>query len=620
MKKRHLLLLVLPLMISACGMFTSESNSTNTPTSISNPYVSIDNPFSSNSNEESISQIPSLEPSIESSANPSVIPSVGPSVDKNDKDTFFLVDDNISYYGTGATISNKVATITRGGSYRVTGSISDGQIVINSVDTEDVILVLDNAIITSLRSAPIYVKQAQNTIIYLNENTENYLSDTVNLVYDDAVNLEPRATIFSKDDLYFNGSGKLTVNAAFNNGIQSKDDIGIYGGNINITSANHGIIGKDSVEIQNATLNINAAKDGIQSSENIDTTKGYVLIDNSNIAITAAKDGIQAESGLTINSGNFTITTGGGSVNSSYNNNGSTTSESMKGLKCSSDINLYGGTIVIDSADDGVHSNGTLTISNVTLNVSSGNDGIHADKLITINSGNITVNKSYEGIESEDITINGGVIKVNATDDGINAAGGDGSPSTSTRPGGGNPNYSTLSGLITINDGLVYVNSTGDGLDVNGSINMTGGTVIVEGPTNSGNGALDYDGTFKITGGLLIAVGSSGMAQAPSTSSTQRSVMINFTSQITANSIINIQRSNGTEIVSFLVSKNISSFVISSSALVNESGYVVYRGGSHSGTLNNGLYTGGSYTPGNQYTTFSISSMVTTIGSGGGRW
>ena len=149
---------------------------------------------------------------------------------------------------------------------------------------------------------------------------------------------------------------------------------------------------------------------------------------------------------------------------------------------------------------------------------------------------------------------------------------------------------------------------------------MTGGVVLVHGPTNSGNGALDYDGTFNISGGLLVTAGSAGMAQAPSTSSTQNSLMINFTAGQAAGTLVHVEDSEGNELVTFEPSKDFQSVVISSPDLVTGETYSIYVGGSTTGTASDGLVQDGTYTPGDLYTSVTIESSVTQVGTqSGGR-
>jgi hypothetical protein len=144
---------------------------------------------------------------------------------------------------------------------------------------------------------------------------------------------------------------------------------------------------------------------------------------------------------------------------------------------------------------------------------------------VTIDNGNFDIIKSYEGIEGAFITINGGDIRLVSSDDGINAAGGnDGSGQQQ-----GRDKFSSAGNYeVRITGGYIFIDAAGDGLDSNGSLNIDGGTIIVNGPTNNGNGPLDYNGTSNITGGILIAAGSSGMAQAPQASSSQNSLLVYY--------------------------------------------------------------------------------------------
>ena len=190
------------------------------------------------------------------------------------------------------------------------------------------------------------------------------------------------------------------------------------------------------------------------------------------------------------------------------------------------------------------------------------------------------------------------------------------------RPGQGVTTY-TGDTWLTINGGYLVVNSGGDSLDANGAIEMTGGVVLVHGPTNSGNGALDYDGTFNISGGLLAAAGSAGMAQAPSGTSTQNSLSINFSAAQAAGTIVHIEDSHGNTVLTFAPAKDFQSLVVSSADLVTGESYTIYTGGGSTGESSDGLYTEGTYTPGSLYTTVTAQSAVTQVGTasrmGGGR-
>lgn len=542
--------------------------------------------------------------------------------------TVTLNGNAILFDGTGATVDGTRITITAAGTYRITGTLDDGQIVVETDDAEIVRLILDDASVTCSDSAPLYVMNAEKTVITLAKGTENLLADGAVYAYEDAESDEPNAAVFSKDDLTINGEGSLTVTARYNNGIASKDDLKITGGTITVHAVNDGIKGKDSVAIRDGTIRIEAGGDGIQATNDEKAEKGYVSLEGGTLVVVAGADGIQAETTLGISGGTVTVTSGGGSANSNTQDtwgqwnaqttvDDSTTSDSAKALKAGSAVFITGGTITIDASDDAVHANGVITINGGTFQISSGDDGMHADTSLEINGGTIDIATSYEGIESAIIVINDGTIHIAARDDGVNVAGGNDGSSVNGRPG---QNQFASSGdyYLTINGGYLYVDAVGDGIDVNGQFDMTGGTVLVNGPTNDGNGALDYDGTFTITGGFLVAAGSAGMAQAPGTTSTQYSVMVTYASAQAAETMVHIESAGNEDILTFVPAKTYRSLLVSSPELTKGSDYTVYSGGSATGTSRDGLSSGGVYTPGEQVYTFTVADSVTYVGSSAG--
>ena len=195
---------------------------------------------------------------------------------------------------------------------------------------------------------------------------------------------------------------------------------------------------------------------------------------------------------------------------------------SAKGLKAENEVIITAGTIDIKSYDDAIHANndgtlengssplGNVAISggNITLNASD--DAIHADYTLEISGGRTEVTSAYEGLEGNLIKVSGGETYVYATDDGCNATSGKSSPS-----------IIVSGGLLDV---AVPTNGDTDGIDSNGSLTITGGTVIAKGPGSaSGNAfgaaAVDTDGTVSITGGSLIVF--CGIEQTPSGSPTK---------------------------------------------------------------------------------------------------
>lgn len=357
-------------------------------------------------------------------------------IDYSTEDTV-KIDLSAPKEADGVKVSGSTVTITEAGTYVLSGTLTDGQVIIDAGDEDDVRLVLENASITCATTAPIYAKNADKVIISLPENTESTVTDTVTGTDgNDALT----AAIFAKCDLSVNGTGTLNVNANANDGITSEDKLKITGGVLNITSADDGLVGKDAVLIKNGTVHITASGNGIKSTKS-EADKGYVYIGGGTMNITAEQDGIQAETSVLISAGEVNVTAGGGANgeqktgNAMFGGAQSTTTDetlSTKGIKAEAALDITGGTVTVDSADDSLHSNDSMTVSGGGITVKSGDDGLHADNTLTIGDGTIVVEESCEGLEAINLTINGGTIDVTASDDGLNAAGSSGMLKTPT--------------------------------------------------------------------------------------------------------------------------------------------------------------------------------------------
>ena len=543
-----------------------------------------------------------------------------------------LADSKITIEGKGVTNTNNSITIKSAGTYYITGSISDGNILIEANKDDDVQLVLDNCSITSKTTAPINGIQADKLTITLADNSENTIIDSSSYTqFTDTESSEPDGAIFTKTDLAINGSGKLVVNANYSDGIVSKDYFKIINANIEVNSADDGIRGKDYVAINNANITIDAKGDGIKSTNAEDTSLGYVAIEGGTLNIKAEADGIQAETVLNIASNSqINITTngevtsstssqdfggfggfGGGGMKGGFTASTSTDedSASSKALKAGTEITIDSGNIEIQSTDDSIHSNGIIVINDGTIKLSSEDDGIHADTNIVIKAGNIDITKSYEGIESSYIEINGGTISIVASDDGINIGGGNDNSAIGGRPG--QNSFSTVEDSnkkLFINNGNVTVNATGDGLDSYGSIQINGGAIIVAGPTSGGNGALDYETECAVNGGNVVIYGSIGMWQNPSNTSTQYC----FTFQISGKSgdEVVVKDSAGNQIDSFETVKTYGAITISNTKIQKGDTYTLYVNGSSSGSLTaNSIVTSSSGIGGNGGMQFNGAGM-----------
>jgi len=445
-----------------------------------------------------------------------------------------LNGDHAACGAKGVSISGSTITITAEGTYVISGTLQDGMIIVNTDKKDKVQLVLNGVSIHSKTSAPIYILQSDKVFITTAENTENSLSNGGEFIAMDDNDID--AVIFSKEDLTLNGTGLLLIQSPGGHGVVSKDSLTITGGSYDITCASHALAGKDDLCIADGSFTLTAGKDGLHAENNDDAEAGFLYIQNGVFHIAAEGDGISASAFLQIDGGSFEITTGGGSSNAEKDRSESwgsfggrsrgrsstrivsndADSTSLKGVKATGALQINGGSLSINSADDAIHSNVSVTVAGGTFAISSGDDAFHADESLTILDGTVTVTESYEGLEGHHILVSGGNIVLTATDDGLNAAGGqDGSGMTGGRDGrfGAGPS-SRSDGSIIIAGGNLQITAYGDGLDANGTLDITGGCITVSGPSRGDTAILDYDLRATISGATFIGTGSSFMFQS----------------------------------------------------------------------------------------------------------
>ena len=568
MRKKEVLLFLMmgTLMLSGCNAKTEKNTQQNTE--------------SSNTVSTSVTEIDTSEMFSERDKE------VG--YEESESTVILLADNGSSCESDAVSITENTVTIKDEGTYILSGSLSNGMVIVEAEDTDKIQLVLNGVSISNAQSAALYIRSADKVFVMTASGTENILENNGTYTAIDENNID--AAVFSKSDLTFNGEGTLTITAQEGHGIVSKDDLVLTSGTYVITSASHGISGKDSVRIANGSYNIVSGKDGIHAENTEDSSLGFVYLAGGTFDITSQQDGISASAWLQAEEGTYTILTGAGSANVQSQNSGDRkpmeqtfqeeteeNTTSMKGMKAATQMLIKGGTYVIDTEDDTLHSNGNIAVSGGTYTLSSGDDGVHADSNVTISSGNIDIAKSYEGIEGLSIDITNGEISVVASDDGMNAAGGNDSSGLEGPGPGGDQFASTEGAYIHIAGGVLHVNASGDGMDSNGDIAVSGGETYLTGPTNSGNGTLDYSGSAVVTGGVFAASGSSGMAQNFDSSSTQGVMMVNVEEQ-EANTDIVLLNSNGDEILSWTAEKEYSSVIVSSPDIKNGETYTIKAG------------------------------------------
>ena len=526
--------------------------------------------------------------------------------DTNKAVTIQLNGSSAKASSNSVRISGSTVTITEEATYVISGTLDDGMLVVNTKDKAKPQLVFSGVNITSKTSAALYIVEADKVFVTLADGTQNSLANGGEFVAVDDNNID--GALFSKQDLTLNGNGSLTVTSPTGHGIVCKEDLVITGGNYVVNSASHGLQANDSVRLTNANLTIDAGKDAIHSENDEDTTKGFVYISGGNIKAEAEGDGITASSYLQIESGTIELLVGGGSENCSKEHSdsfgdfmgggrpgwrsvsaqttASTEGTSMKGLKAVGGLLISKGNITINSADDAIHSDTTLVINGGTFVIASGDDAIHAEDTLTITGGTIDISTSYEGLEALHIDVRGGNIKLKASDDGLNAAGGKDQSGTGGRdqmygrpggPGGGPGGMSSNSnGSINISGGVLYIHSSGDGIDANGTLEISGGHTTIVGPTQGDTSTLDYDKTGVITGGVFIGTGSTMMAQSFSDSN-QGVIATNVGRQAASTQIV-LKDAKGNTILSHKPELDFARVVISLPDLIKGETYYLTIG------------------------------------------
>ncbi len=516
--------------------------------------------------------------------------------------------NSISENCDGASATGSILNISAGGTYQLNGTLTNGRVIVEATENDLVRLLLNNVEITNESSAPITIKSAEKVIVVLNKDTKNTITDGNSYQYDNTEKEEPNAALFSKTNLTVYGEGELYINANFNDAINCKDGLIVDCGKMNITSIDEGIRGKDYLIIKKGNFTIDSGGDGFKSDNDEDETRGYIKILTGDFNISAKGDAISACTDVLIEDGDYNLITSGTVTN--------TNGVSSKAIKSGINTIINSGNFIIETTEDAIHSDQTLAINGGTFTISANDDGIHTDYDLVINDGDFTVTKSYEAIEcgTGNMYIYGGNFQLVASDDGINLAGDGDMMGGHGGPGGGwGGTTSSANYTIYLKPEKLAINAQGDGIDANGSVEVTDGIIIIHGPTGNGNGILDYDQTFIQNGGTLIAAGSSGMFQAPGSSSTQNCVAFGFSNTQSAGSLCHIQTSDGDALCTIKPEKNYSAFLYCSPDLKQGIEYNLYTGGSVTGSSFSGYYTDETYTAGTKQTSFSLSKTITGI-------
>lgn len=276
-----------------------------------------------------------------------------------------LSGDTATVSGTGAYANGGSVTIASAGYYDVTGTLTDGSLIVDAGKNAEVFLRLNGVTITCSDDAAIRVNQADKVFLTLAEGTENTV--TSGETYSEAALADKTdGAIFAHDDLTINGSGALTVTAAYKHGIAANDSLRITGGKITVTAPADTVHVNDSLHITGADITLSAGDDAIHS----DTS---VAILGGSITVNTCCEGIE-----------------------------------------SPEILVEDGAVTVTSTDDGINACGTET-----------SDGSLPS--VTINGGTVTLlnpsGRDADGIDSNgNIDINGGLVYISLVGDGGNCA------------------------------------------------------------------------------------------------------------------------------------------------------------------------------------------------------
>ena len=477
-----------------------------------------------------------------------------------------LADQTATVTGQGASFSGQTLTITQGGTYVLTGSGKNIKLVVEAADTDQVHLVFQNLTLEG-EGALLRINKAQEVVISLTEGSQNALTESQ--ASDDE---EVKATIHSQVPLTLNGTGNLTLTALTKNALEVEDDLKVLGGTYTVKAANHGFKAEGALAIEAATLTIEAGKDGLHAEHDETTERANISLNPTQLSIAAIEDGVDAGNELTIKGGTITV------------------SQSEEGLEARV-IRQLGGDVTIKSSDDGVNaSTGSSSKTSDTSTTSK-----TSDANTTSNTADTSSSASQATTDSATASI--AASQATATPVATSQADqankdknqtppappagqappqGGQPPQNGQGPGGmppGGQEESDPSLQIILEGGTLTIDAEGDGIDSNGTVTINGGSLVVNGSIQGGNGPLDASGDITITGGTVWALGTSDMLQGFAQGSTQASITANIAG--TAGQTLIILDANGKEVARQTASKDFQAVIMSSADLVDGQTYTI---------------------------------------------
>lgn len=452
-------------------------------------------------------------------------------MDINAATTIRLDETGAEVVGFGAEYTEDGVKIVYPGTYCISGTMADGQI---RVDCDrfhgGVYLVLEGADITCSDGPALYVKQSEKTVLYLAEGSVNTLRDGENYVLTEKQEESSGGAVYCDDDLYIEGSGMLTVIGANADGIRSRDGLTVTGGVLEIVAADDGLQGSDYVDIQGGVIAVSAEGDGIT------TQKGDVLLGGGDVTISSGGDGISSTTDVYISGGTLAITAFGGAANyETMAVNGI----SAKGLK-GQNIFVSGGTLVLDTADDGLDADNSAVVSGGAMTVSSGDDALCAGVTLAVTGGSVTVETSYEGLEAPAIQVENGVVFICADNDGIDAL----------------DSYCQTGGYVSV--------AGPQCLQTDGTFVVQGGWMFLWATEEGGPASF---AEAYVGGGTLIATGMGTAADFTEDGTVPASFVYALPSTLAASTPVGIYTAAGEELLSFTTARDADMILVASGAL-----------------------------------------------------
>lgn len=461
----------------------------------------------------------------------------------------------------GVTVEDGTLTITKAGTYKLSGEYQ-GQIKVETADSDAVRLVLDNANITNSSGAALNVVNADEVILYSASGTTNTISDGAD--YTATGEDDPDAVVYSKADMTIAGEGTLKVNGNHEDGIHTSDGLVIASGTLEVNAANTGIKGKDYVDILGGTINVTAQQDGIKSTNDTDEGKGWTRLSNGTVTVNAGDDGFKASRVVEISGGSLTVDQSDEGIEAQY-------------------INVSGGDVNVTSADDGM--NASLKTSDSESTDSSANTSDAANQQQNNQQQGSLPGGQQSGTSNQQQQGTGqppamsGTSQDGTSQNGTTGTGqqGMGQPPQGGMPGGGGGTFEVIDAAINVSGGHVTVNAEGDGIDSNGVTTLSGGTLIVNGPSQGGNAALDTNGDLLLNGATVLSGSTADMFEAPSTNSTSGYLKLTNSSGFEQGSTVQVADSSGKVVANYKVTKsNVQLVLVSSSSIVKGQSYTAY--------------------------------------------